>query len=583
MVDFSAGIGSFMGGFAKGQALKQQREDREYKREVDEEDRGYKREQMERWRQQNQRADEDRTRQQELYGIQLEKEKLGLETARGVMNDANEGRGTKLAVKGVYADAMAGAERDKAEAISKSIFPVEVQGPVRPTDTPLPTVGYGTTTTGKQTFQTEAEARTEAGKNIDTMDLYRKNYAPQVAQYLVKNGFIKDADQFNKWINDDRTQAGQRYWADAWRLSEAGDIEGAADNILRSYNVQGYYDNGYQAHAYKVSDDNGNLKGFRLSFVNQKTGDVHDMGVIDPKRFVQGGLFVLEPGNTLKEGVTQWRDANKPAQDLEMKRQEAQIDIEKERQKAQIKSETRPLPSSAINNLASTGEAATNQGRLSDTFKNEYAGQPIAGNAWNWVGRTFGGDSAPQAEWWQDYQSQKNVVRNKLFGSALTAQEKGEFEKADINPGMSPDVIRTNLTRQNAAATRAARKLATAYSSQGYSREVIEGALGIPLGDLGVQAPGATGSATTDAGQPGQGGGRAPHGGGGGMTGRLGANVAPQDRSGSGQAPHEAAAASAQQTQTIIEQARAAIARGAPPSAVADRLRQNGIDPGSLF
>ncbi len=76
-------------------------------------------------------------------------------------------------------------------------------------------------------------------------------------------------------------------------------------------------------------------------------------------------------------------------------------------------------------------------------FDDNFAGQPLGlGELRNSIGRTFGGGPQQQAEWWQDYQTKKNITRNNLFGSALTATEKGEFEKADINPSMDPKVIR---------------------------------------------------------------------------------------------------------------------------------------------
>lgn len=197
--------------------------------------------------------------------------------------------------------------------------------------------------------------------------------------------------------------------------------------------------------------------------------------------------------------------------------------------------DTRPLPTSAVTDLGKKGESVVNQTRFGDTFKDEYAGKmagPV-GTAQNLIGRNIGGGYEDQANWWQDYQAHKNAVRNQLFGSALTAQEKSEWDKADINPGMKPDVIRKNLDRQKAAATRAAQKVANAYTKMGFAPDVIEGALGVPLGDLGVTPPAAKGGAGGAAGDP-------------------------------------------------LAGARAAIAKGADPAAVAKRLRENGIDPGGL-
>lgn len=151
----------------------------------------------------------------------------------------------------------------------------------------------------------------------------------------------------------------------------------------------------------------------------------------------------------------------------------------------------RPLPAMTIKDLGARGQAVDDMNRLNEGFQDGYGGYKTswAGDITNTLGRNVGAGYGDQANWWSDYQSRKNVVRNQLFGSALTAQEKGEFDKADINPGMTPAAIRQNLARQQSAVTNAARKMATAYAQQGYSRDAIEAALGMPLDALGA-APG---------------------------------------------------------------------------------------------
>lgn len=153
---------------------------------------------------------------------------------------------------------------------------------------------------------------------------------------------------------------------------------------------------------------------------------------------------------------------------------------------------SRPLPQNAINALTEAGSTYEDFRRLSGSFDDGYGGfiSDTAGNAANWSGRNLPGTGfAESAQWWQDYQNQKNIVRNKLFGSALTATEKGEFDKANITPGMQPTTIRANLQLQHDAALRAAKKLAQVQVLQGYSPDVIEAAIGLPLGDIGVDVP----------------------------------------------------------------------------------------------
>jgi hypothetical protein len=148
--------------------------------------------------------------------------------------------------------------------------------------------------------------------------------------------------------------------------------------------------------------------------------------------------------------------------------------------------DARGLPPAAIKELGEKGELATNFMRLTGTFKDEFGGKgaEFRGSVENWIGRNIGMGKGDQADWWQDYQMEKNKIRNKLFGSALTATEAAEFDRATINPGMRPDIIRKNLERQRQMALRAAKKLSKAYEAGGYMPSQIYEALGIPAGEL---------------------------------------------------------------------------------------------------
>ncbi len=159
----------------------------------------------------------------------------------------------------------------------------------------------------------------------------------------------------------------------------------------------------------------------------------------------------------------------------------------------QVPTPTRQMQPKAINDLSDAGSQAAAMDRLSGGFKPEYGGHTVLGGLSNTIGRLTG-DPTGQTQWWQDYQTQLNLMRNKLFGAALTAQEKSEFEKAVINPRMNPGEIQENLKRQDELAYQAARKLAKAYTSAGYPKDAVEGALGFNLDQLqGVDPPNAQG------------------------------------------------------------------------------------------
>lgn len=155
----------------------------------------------------------------------------------------------------------------------------------------------------------------------------------------------------------------------------------------------------------------------------------------------------------------------------------------------------RPLPSAAVNSLADAGARLDTLDRLTTTFQDDYGGSPFLGAAENVVGRMFGGRAGAQSQWWQDYQSYVNEVRHGLFGAALTPSEQREFDRANVNPGMAPSQIRSNLARQKLIAERAASRRANAYKAQGYSgvdeavgRE-FQGATGQSFVTQGAQLP----------------------------------------------------------------------------------------------
>jgi hypothetical protein len=148
-------------------------------------------------------------------------------------------------------------------------------------------------------------------------------------------------------------------------------------------------------------------------------------------------------------------------------------------------SNQRTLPRIAINDLTKYGTSVEDTTRLSDTFKDEYGGWKVntVGEAANYAARNLGVGNTEAATWWQDYQNFSNVARNALFGSALTAQEKAQWDRANIQPGMTPKAIRDNLKLRKDASMRAARKLSRAYGKSGYDKAAIEEAVGFGLDD----------------------------------------------------------------------------------------------------
>ena len=139
----------------------------------------------------------------------------------------------------------------------------------------------------------------------------------------------------------------------------------------------------------------------------------------------------------------------------------------------------RPLAQASLDRLNDAAGHLSTITRLNESFKPDYFGKVFdtVGNAQNaFAKRGFGDES--QANWFQDYQSFKNLVRNQLFGAALTKTERDEFEKANISPGMSAELAQKNLQRQQEIATQGAQRLARSMIANGADPRVVMEAFG---------------------------------------------------------------------------------------------------------
>lgn len=145
----------------------------------------------------------------------------------------------------------------------------------------------------------------------------------------------------------------------------------------------------------------------------------------------------------------------------------------------------RPIPAGDRTSLVQDGGRLSELGTLRSGFSNDFAGyvSSTVGDAANMIARNTPGDS-PRAEWWSRYQSLKNQVRHSMFGAALTPGEAREFDKADINTGMSHEAVRTALGRQEEIVRGALTRRARSLAADGYGRDAIEESLGVRLDAL---------------------------------------------------------------------------------------------------
>lgn len=154
-----------------------------------------------------------------------------------------------------------------------------------------------------------------------------------------------------------------------------------------------------------------------------------------------------------------------------------------------------------IGKLTEEGTKFQSVSGFGNTFRDNFAGygNSMIGGAAMLAGRTLPNAVLPQgtedaAKWWQEYDRYKNVIRNDLFGSALTATEKAAFEAADITPAMKPEIIKTNLAKQKGLIEAGLKRKAAAMVQSGYSADAVTSAFGMSPEQLGIAGMGKAGA-----------------------------------------------------------------------------------------
>jgi hypothetical protein len=87
---------------------------------------------------------------------------------------------------------------------------------------------------------------------------------------------------------------------------------------------------------------------------------------------------------------------------------------------------------------------------LADRFSDDYVGYgtDTAGRVANYVGEATGMGNQERIDWWKQYDGMNNVVRNQLFGAALTANEQKLWDRSVITTGTNPKLARKYLDTQ---------------------------------------------------------------------------------------------------------------------------------------
>lgn len=144
----------------------------------------------------------------------------------------------------------------------------------------------------------------------------------------------------------------------------------------------------------------------------------------------------------------------------------------------------KPMPNAIQTSLSDLGKDADSVEYLKTSFQPQYGGMKSKTLADGVIEaqKRFGADS-PAAAFWMTYQERINAYRKGLFGSALTPQEKSEFEKAIVNPSMEPKLIASYLNRQDSLVKKSLARQATTNATY-YGQDAVQSLIGRPLSSL---------------------------------------------------------------------------------------------------
>ena len=131
----------------------------------------------------------------------------------------------------------------------------------------------------------------------------------------------------------------------------------------------------------------------------------------------------------------------------------------------------RPLPPHTVTQITDVQTLPEKTDRYLRDYKDDYSGTGPLGRANVLIGEYSPVSTETQRQsalWWKDYQEHKNVVRNRLFGSALTRPEEIEWNKQDITPATHPDIVRQVLARRAEQERKAFKKIRDNLKRSGY-------------------------------------------------------------------------------------------------------------------
>jgi len=146
-------------------------------------------------------------------------------------------------------------------------------------------------------------------------------------------------------------------------------------------------------------------------------------------------------------------------------------------------SQNRPIPQPVATHVQPQIDTRDTLDWAMGNFKPEYAGHTLLGDVSNTLQAYIGTGPKGQRDWWARIYNMDNIVRNQLFGSALTATEKAAWERTTVNPAMQPSEVVSNLQQRQRIVQAALSRQAKFLKANHYDPDAVDALLS-PL-DMG--------------------------------------------------------------------------------------------------
>lgn len=141
------------------------------------------------------------------------------------------------------------------------------------------------------------EQKKGAEKNAMSIDeMYMRDVVPKIKETYIAQGNMTAADQWDTWTQDKNTRTALGHLSKATIAGRMGDFDGYANNMIKTYNTPGYYEDGIHAEGYDlIKDKDGNTTGINLKLKNTENGKEFTQSVNGTEDMLNLGIAALDP------------------------------------------------------------------------------------------------------------------------------------------------------------------------------------------------------------------------------------------------------------------------------------------------